>query len=80
MTATVANSSAYQFSRCVSPKRVSAPITHANWKQVLDKYQVDYVVENKGDPLPNLLATQPDWQLVYEDKTSVIFVRTVARS
>ena len=52
----------------------------SNWKQVLDKYQVDYVVENKGDPLPNLLATQPDWTLVYEDNTTVIFVRTTARS
>src|SRR6266576_2550075 len=30
----------------------------SNWKQVLDKYGVDYVVENNGDPLPNLLATQ----------------------
>jgi len=47
----------------------------SNWKQVLDKYRVDYVVENKGDPLPNLLATQPDWKLVYEDKVSVIYVR-----
>lgn len=47
----------------------------SNWKQVLDKYGVDYVVENKGDPLPNLLATQPDWKLVYEDDTSVIYVR-----
>jgi len=36
---------------------------------------VDYVVENKGDPLANLLATQPDWKLVYEDKTAVIYVR-----
>ncbi len=52
----------------------------SNWKQVLDKYQVDYVVENKGDPLPNLLATQPDWQLVYQDNVAVIFVRTPARS
>ena len=48
----------------------------SNWKQVLDKYRVDYVVENKGDPLPNLLATQPDWELVYQDKVSVIYVRT----
>ena len=47
----------------------------ANWKQVLDKYRVDYVVENNGDPLPNLLATQPDWTLVYEDKVAVIYVR-----
>jgi len=52
----------------------------SNWKQVLDKYGVDYVVENRGDPLPNLLATQPDWKLVYEDKTAVIFVRTPSRS
>ena len=47
----------------------------SNWKRVLDKYRVDYVVENKGDPLPNLLATQPDWKLVYEDDVSVIYVR-----
>ena len=47
----------------------------SDWKQVLDKYQVDYVVENKGDPLANLLATQPNWKLVYEDKTAVIYVR-----
>ena len=45
---------------------------------VLDKYGVDYVVENSGDPLPNLLATQPDWTLVYEDKVSVIYVRKAA--
>jgi hypothetical protein len=47
----------------------------SNWKDVLDKYRVDYVVENRGDPLPNLLATQPDWKLVYEDKIAVIYVR-----
>ena len=50
----------------------------SNWKQVLDKYGVDYVVENNGDPLPNLLATQPEWKLVYEDKVAVIYVRTKA--
>jgi len=42
---------------------------------VLDKYRVDYVVENVGDPLPNLLSTQPDWRLVYQDKVAVIYVR-----
>ena len=47
----------------------------SNWRQVLDKYAEDYVVENTGDPLPNLLATQPDWTLVYQDKTAVIYVR-----
>jgi hypothetical protein len=52
----------------------------SGWKTVLDKYGVDYVVENKGDPLTNLLATQPDWKLVYEDKYTDIFVRTASRS
>jgi len=47
----------------------------SNWRQVLDKYRVDYVVENVGDPLPNLLSTQPDWRLVYQDKVAVIYVR-----
>jgi len=47
----------------------------SNWKHVLDKYGIDYVVENRGDPLPNLLATQPDWKLVYEDKVAVIYVK-----
>ena len=48
---------------------------HPDWKHILDKYQVDYVVYNKGAPLPNLLATQPDWTLVYEDSVAVIYVR-----
>jgi hypothetical protein len=52
----------------------------SDWKRVLDRYGIDYVVEVRGDPLANLLATQPDWTLVYEDSTSVIFVRTTSRS
>ncbi len=46
-----------------------------DWRQVLDKYGVDYVVYNKGEALSNVLATQPDWTLVYEDDVAVIYVR-----
>lgn len=46
-----------------------------DWKQILDKYRVDYVVYNKGGALANLLATQPDWKLAYEDSEAVIYVR-----
>ena len=53
---------------------------HPDWKQILDKYRVDYVLYNKGAPLPNLLATQPDWTLVYQDSVAVIYVRTISRS
>ena len=48
---------------------------HSDWKALLDKYCIDYVVENKGDPLPNVLATQPDWTLAYQDSVAVIYVR-----
>jgi len=47
-----------------------------DWKQVLDQYRVDYVVYNRGEALSNVLATQPDWTLVYEDSVAVIYVRS----
>jgi hypothetical protein len=47
-----------------------------DWKQVLDQYKVDYVVYNKGEALSNVLATQPEWTLVYQDSVAVIYVRT----
>jgi hypothetical protein len=46
-----------------------------DWRQVLDRYRVDYVVYNKGEALANVLATQPDWDRVYEDDVAVIYVR-----
>jgi hypothetical protein len=48
----------------------------SNWMQVLDQYQVDYVVYNKGEALANVLASQPDWTLAYQDSVAVIYVRS----
>lgn len=47
-----------------------------DWKQILDENQVDYIVYNRGEALSNVLATQPDWKLVYQDSVAVIYVRT----
>ncbi len=47
-----------------------------DWKQILDQYGVDYVVYNRDEALSNVLATQPDWKLVYEDSVAVIYVRS----
>jgi hypothetical protein len=47
-----------------------------DWKAILDQYQVDYVIFNTGEALSNVLATQPEWKLVYQDKVAVIYVRT----
>jgi hypothetical protein len=47
----------------------------STWKLRLDEYKVDYVVYNRGEALANVLATQSDWKLVYEDPVAVIYVR-----
>jgi hypothetical protein len=46
-----------------------------DWQQVLDRYHVDYVVYNRGEPLANVLALDPRWTLVYQDSVAVIYVR-----
>jgi hypothetical protein len=46
-----------------------------DWKTMLDKYGVDYIVYNKGEALANVLATQTEWKLVYQDSVAVIYVR-----
>jgi hypothetical protein len=47
-----------------------------NWRQLLDRYRVDYIVYNRGQALDNVLRTQPGWKLVYQDSVAVIYVRT----
>jgi len=46
-----------------------------DWKAILDQYRVDYVIFNKGEALSNVLATQPEWTIAYQDNVAVIFVR-----
>ena len=45
------------------------------WMAILDRYHVDYVVFNTGEALSNVLATQPAWKVVYQDKVATIFFR-----
>jgi hypothetical protein len=47
------------------------------WAEPLDAYQVDYVLMESGQPLNSLLAVSPDWDEVYRDELSQIFVRVV---
>lgn len=49
-----------------------------DWQQVLDRYRVDYIVYNRGEPLANVLALDPRWKLVYEDSVAVIYVRATS--
>ena len=49
-----------------------------DWRSVLDRYRVDYVVFNHGAALSNVLLTEPGWRRVYSDSVADIFVRRPA--
>jgi hypothetical protein len=49
-----------------------------DWKAILDQYHIDYVIFNRGAALSNVLATQPEWKVAYQDDVAVVFVRTRA--
>ena len=46
-----------------------------NWRQLLDRYKVDYIVYNRGEALDNVLRTEPGWRLVHQDSVAVVYVR-----
>jgi hypothetical protein len=55
-------------------------VSHATdeWMQTLDKYRVDVVMWPKGSGLVTLLDRQPEWQRIFLDKVSVVYVRRSA--
>lgn len=48
------------------------------WRQLFEKYQFDWVFLPREGNLSEKLWKSEDWKLVYNDKTSVIFVRNSA--
>ncbi|MFL5807258.1 MAG: hypothetical protein ACJ8CR_36700 [Roseiflexaceae bacterium] len=45
------------------------------WREVLDRYQVDWVMIFSDRPLVPWLEHDPAWQRIYADATAVVFVR-----
>jgi hypothetical protein len=45
------------------------------WREVLDRYQVDWVMVFADRPLVPWLDQDPAWQRIYTDPTTVVFVR-----
>jgi hypothetical protein len=45
------------------------------WQQVLDRYGVRLALTERESFLATLLATQPDWRLVYGDDQAVLYAR-----
>jgi hypothetical protein len=53
-----------------------AAIFGENSQAVLDKYRVEYVLMPADSLLVRLLRSSPAWTVLYEDKTSVLLVRS----
>jgi hypothetical protein len=48
--------------------------------ELLDKYEIDWVLLRPSVALPQALTLDADWNLVYEDPTAVVFARASART
>jgi len=51
----------------------------SDWKRVMEKYDVETVVMEKGQPLVEYLRQSGDWTQVHQDKTWVALVRNDVR-
>jgi hypothetical protein len=49
----------------------SSPI----WNDILNKYQINYIIIRPDQKLNQVLLNHPDWDLVYFDSTSIIYLR-----
>ncbi|MDP2860975.1 MAG: hypothetical protein Q8N98_04680, partial [bacterium] len=43
------------------------------WENIFRKYNIGWVLTEPDSPLAGGLKLHPEWQIVFEDKTSVIF-------
>jgi hypothetical protein len=46
------------------------------WAEVLDRYDVRWTFTQKGEPINQLLALDPDWELIAADDVAVAYRRT----
>jgi hypothetical protein len=47
-----------------------------NWKELLEKYEIEIILWPQKEILPTLLKESPEWQIIYEDEIAVIFQKT----
>jgi hypothetical protein len=55
-------------------------VIHPDYKKVLERRQVSWVVYATGEALEVVLQQSPDWQLVYQDKVASVLVRRNSES
>ena len=49
------------------------------WEKAFDKYAIDYLIVQRDVPIRGLLLARGDFKLVYDDETSSVLVRKLAR-
>ena len=47
------------------------------WDEVLQKYNIDWIIYNANSPLSMFLMERDDWKLIYADKVANIFVKDI---
>jgi hypothetical protein len=50
------------------------------WSQVLDQFNVQWVIHTPDSALSSVLLESPDWALIYSDKVANIFLRRTPRN
>jgi len=45
------------------------------WQEILEKYDVNWIIMRKNAPLVKALSTLENWEIAYEDSTAVILAR-----
>ena len=56
-------------------KQDVADLESPKWRDYLDKYNVEVVLESPNTPIINALRTDPGWEVRYEDEKSVVIYR-----
>jgi hypothetical protein len=51
----------------------------SGWEKTFDKYQIDYVITGRDEPLRQILQARGDFRLVYEDEHNSVLVRNAPR-
>jgi hypothetical protein len=47
------------------------------WEDVIEKYNINWIIYNANSPLSMFLMERKDWRLIYADKVANIFVRNI---
>jgi hypothetical protein len=50
-----------------------------NWKELFDKYRIDYAILDKQAPISQLLLLSGDFTLVHEDNGHILLLRNLPK-